>query len=216
MPIPVLPAVPSTTTPPGRKAPRATASLIIANATRSLTEPPGFMNSALPRIVHPVASEAARSLMRGVRPIAATTSRAGFIEVLCIESVKGRRRRVLRQASALAMKRRDLGERALSVFLRLENILDDRIADQPLAVRRAHRRLAVLWPTRPPGARTGAGSDPRFGSGGDLAGRQIADRAAGGPLPVTPAGSAFSGGHYRARGGHRQRRERSPRGDRVR
>src|SRR3984957_7534958 len=82
MPIPVLPAVPSTTTPPGRKAPRATASLIIANAARSLTEPPGFMNSALPRIVHPVASDAARSLMRGVRPIAATTSRTGFIEVL--------------------------------------------------------------------------------------------------------------------------------------
>jgi hypothetical protein len=40
--------------------------------------------------------------MRGVRPIAATTSRTGFIEVLCIESVKGRRRRVLRQAFALA------------------------------------------------------------------------------------------------------------------
>src|ERR1700735_3438770 len=129
MPMPVLPAVPSTTIPPGRKAPRATASLIIASAARSLTEPPGFMNSALPRIVHPVASEAARSLMRGVRPIAATTSRTGFIEVLCIESVKGRRRRALRQASVVVTSDANLGERALSVFLRLENILDDRIAD---------------------------------------------------------------------------------------
>src|ERR1700731_43586 len=111
MPMPVLPAVPSTTTPPGRKAPCATASLIIAKAARSLTDPPGFMNSALPRIVHPVASEAARSLMRGVRPIAATTSRTGFIEVLWVESAKGRRGRGLRQASALAMKRRDPGGR---------------------------------------------------------------------------------------------------------
>ena len=55
--------------------PRATASLMIASAARSLTEPPGFMNSALPRIVHPVSSEAARSLMSGVRPIAPMTSR---------------------------------------------------------------------------------------------------------------------------------------------
>src|SRR3984885_2549351 len=169
MPMPVLPAVPSTTIPPGRKAPRATASLIIASAARSLTEPPGFMNSALPRIVHPVASEAARSLMRGVRPIAATTSRTGFIAVLCIESGKGRRRRVLRQASALAMKRRNPGERAFSVFLRVENILDAGVADQPLVVRRARRRPALLWPSRPLRTRPGADRDPGFARGGAIA-----------------------------------------------
>src|SRR4029077_2076461 len=88
MPIPVFPAVPSTITPPGRNAPRATASLMIASAARSLTDPPGFMNSALPRIVHAVASEEARSLMSGVRPIAATTSRAGFMTLLWVESAR--------------------------------------------------------------------------------------------------------------------------------
>jgi hypothetical protein len=66
--MPVLPAVPSTMTPPGRSAPRSSASLMIASAARSLTEPPGFKNSALPRIVQPVSSEARRSLMSGVLP----------------------------------------------------------------------------------------------------------------------------------------------------
>ena len=65
MPMPVLPAVPSTMTPPGRSAPRATASRMIASAARSLTDPPGFMNSALPRIVQPVASDAARETNEG-------------------------------------------------------------------------------------------------------------------------------------------------------
>ena len=72
-PMPVLPAVPSTIVPPGLSLPERTASKIMASAARSLTEPPGFMNSALPRIVQPVASEAALSLMRGVRPMASTT-----------------------------------------------------------------------------------------------------------------------------------------------
>ena len=48
-PMPVLPAVPSTMVPPGRSAPRATASRMIQSAARSLTEAPGFMNSALPQ-----------------------------------------------------------------------------------------------------------------------------------------------------------------------
>jgi hypothetical protein len=65
-----LPAVDSTTTPPGRKSPRASASRIICRPARSFTEPPGFMNSALPRIVQPVASEARCSLINGVWPIA--------------------------------------------------------------------------------------------------------------------------------------------------
>ena len=72
-PMPVLPAVPSTTTPPGRNAPRATASEMIASAARSLTDPPGFMNSALPRISQPVASEAAFRRISGVWPMASIT-----------------------------------------------------------------------------------------------------------------------------------------------
>ena len=73
MPMPVLPAVPSTMTPPGCSIPRAIASRTIARAARSLTEPPGFMNSALPRIVQPVAADAARNLMSGVFPMDSMT-----------------------------------------------------------------------------------------------------------------------------------------------
>src|SRR5262249_15391170 len=64
----------STTSPPGRSSPRFSASRIIWRAGRSLTEPPGFMNSALPRMVQPVASETRRSLIKGVLPIASMTS----------------------------------------------------------------------------------------------------------------------------------------------
>src|SRR5258708_806135 len=70
--MPVLPAVPSTTSPPGFNSPRFSASRIIWRPARSFTEPPGFMNSALPRIVQPVACEAALSLISGVWPIAST------------------------------------------------------------------------------------------------------------------------------------------------
>ena len=58
-PMPVLPAVPSTMTPPGCSAPRSIASRMMNSAARSLTDWPGFMNSALPRISQPVASDAA-------------------------------------------------------------------------------------------------------------------------------------------------------------
>src|SRR5215831_4747577 len=66
--MPVLPAVPSTITPPGLSRPRSSASLMMNSAARSLTEPPGLRNSALPRIVHPVSSEARRNLISGVFP----------------------------------------------------------------------------------------------------------------------------------------------------
>src|SRR3990172_1563554 len=72
--MPVLPAVPSTMSPPLRSTPRRSASRTIARAARSFTEPPGFMNSALPRMVQPVVSEALGSRMRGVLPMAAETS----------------------------------------------------------------------------------------------------------------------------------------------
>ncbi len=74
--MPVLPAVPSTMVPPGFSRPDASASRMIASAARSLTEPPGFMNSALPRMAQPVASEARRSRISGVLPIAAGRSSA--------------------------------------------------------------------------------------------------------------------------------------------
>src|SRR6185312_268778 len=69
MPMPVLPAVPSTMTPPGFNRPRSSASLMMNSAARSLTEPPGLRNSALPRMVQPVSSEARRNLISGVLPI---------------------------------------------------------------------------------------------------------------------------------------------------
>src|SRR5262249_14158341 len=58
---------------PGLSAPRFTASWMMKSAARSFTDWPGFMNSALPRMVQPVSSEARLSLMRGVRPTAAAT-----------------------------------------------------------------------------------------------------------------------------------------------
>src|SRR5690349_18373651 len=67
-PMPVLPAVPSTTVPPGFNAPRFSASRTIQSAARSFTEPPGLRNSALPRISQPVSSESLFSRMRGVLP----------------------------------------------------------------------------------------------------------------------------------------------------
>lgn len=48
--MPVLPAVPSVTRPPGRNVPERMASCTICRATRSLTLPPGLRNSALARI----------------------------------------------------------------------------------------------------------------------------------------------------------------------
>jgi hypothetical protein len=72
--MPVLPAVPSTITPPGLSSPRFAASSMMAAAARSFTDCPGFMNSALPKMVQPVISEARRSLISGVPPMAARTS----------------------------------------------------------------------------------------------------------------------------------------------
>ena len=73
-PMPVLPAVPSTIVPPGLSAPRATASRTIQSAARSLTDWPGFRNSALPRISQPVASDGPRRRISGVFPTAAARS----------------------------------------------------------------------------------------------------------------------------------------------
>src|SRR5262249_36829352 len=72
--MPVLPAVPSTINPPRSSTPRRSASSTMYFAARSFTEPPGFKNSALPRIVQPVISDALRSLISGVLPTASTKS----------------------------------------------------------------------------------------------------------------------------------------------
>src|SRR5690606_6201251 len=72
MPMPVLPAVPSTTVPPGLRTPRCSASSTIQRAARSLTLPPGFMNSALPRISQPVSSLGPFRRSSGVFPTAST------------------------------------------------------------------------------------------------------------------------------------------------
>ena len=86
-PMPVLPAVPSTIVPPGRSVPRFTASWMMNSAARSFTDWPGFMNSALPRMVQPVSSEARLSLMRGVRPTAAATPLAkGKTDLLVVST----------------------------------------------------------------------------------------------------------------------------------
>jgi hypothetical protein len=55
--IPVLPAVPSTMIPSCFNFLFFMASFKIPKAARSLTEPPGFKNSALPRISQPVRSD---------------------------------------------------------------------------------------------------------------------------------------------------------------
>src|SRR3954453_3250174 len=49
------------------------------SAARSFTDSPGFMNSAFPRIVQPVSSDARRSLIRGVLPIASSVLERIFI-----------------------------------------------------------------------------------------------------------------------------------------
>ena len=73
---PVEPDVASTSVPPGRSAPDASASATIAAATRSLLLPPGLRNSHLPRISQPVASLSERSRTSGVPPMRSRKSAA--------------------------------------------------------------------------------------------------------------------------------------------
>lgn len=68
----MFPAVPSTTVPPGLSCPRDSASWTTYNAARSLTLPPGFWNSAFPRISQPVSRERVLRRIKGVLPIAET------------------------------------------------------------------------------------------------------------------------------------------------
>src|SRR6516165_3199156 len=110
-------------TPPGRSAPRSSASLIIASAARSFTEPPGLRNSALPRIVQPVSSEARRNLISGVSPTVPTKPSRGLMlpyQRIAWRRIAGRSGKWARRAKTLsrdAFHRR--GER-LSQFVAAE------------------------------------------------------------------------------------------------
>ena len=84
--MPVFPAVPSTIVPPGASVPRASASSTMNLAARSFTEPPGFMNSHLARMVQPVSSDAWRSFTSGVFPIRLMTSSDWFMPYRLIPS----------------------------------------------------------------------------------------------------------------------------------
>ncbi|MCY1371115.1 hypothetical protein D9M69_582470 [compost metagenome] len=85
--MPVLPAVPSMMTPPGFNWPAFSASRMIQSAARSFTDCPGLRNSALPRIVQPVASETVFSRIRGVLPIASRTDgRMAICRTSCLRT----------------------------------------------------------------------------------------------------------------------------------
>ena len=95
-PMPVLPAVPSTIVPPGRSSPDARAAVTMPSAARSLMDWPGFRNSALPRMVQPVSSDAFFSLIRGVLPIRSATEWVmGMTIIQAVRETRhiGRRRR---------------------------------------------------------------------------------------------------------------------------
>src|SRR5881394_2273637 len=83
--MPVLPAVPSTTVPPGFSVPRLSASRMMNSAARSFTEPPGLRNSALPRISQPVSSESLRNRTSGVLPTVPAKPSVMLIEDLSFE-----------------------------------------------------------------------------------------------------------------------------------
>jgi hypothetical protein len=67
--------VPSTSVPPGCNCPLRSAASMMARAARSFTEPPGFMNSALPRISQPVSSLKRFRRISGVLPMASAKPR---------------------------------------------------------------------------------------------------------------------------------------------
>src|SRR5688572_28944059 len=67
---PVLPPVNSTTVPPGRRSPRASAPSIIASAMRSLYDPVGFDPSHLTNTRAAPSGTIRLSSMAGVLPIA--------------------------------------------------------------------------------------------------------------------------------------------------
>src|SRR3569833_2069869 len=80
--MPVLPAVPTTTVPPGFSEPAFSAAAMMPRAARSFTEPPGFMNSALPRISQPVSALSLLRRISGVLPTEPENPRVGEVAVV--------------------------------------------------------------------------------------------------------------------------------------
>src|SRR5215831_6223863 len=97
-PMPVLPAVPSTTVPPAFSVPRFSASRMIQSAARSFTDPPGLRNSALPRISQPVSRLTLSSRMSGVLPTVSAKPSRMFNE--CLQRDHGEERRASDDGSA--------------------------------------------------------------------------------------------------------------------
>src|SRR5262245_50324757 len=90
--MPVLPAVPSTMTPPGCSSPRASASRTMNNAARSFTDPPGLRNSHFPRISQPVSADALRRRTNGVLPMRSMNPPRTCMIVAAVVAHGGRRR----------------------------------------------------------------------------------------------------------------------------
>src|SRR5258706_2206920 len=87
--MPVLPAVPSTISPPGLSTPRRSASRIMYRPARSFTDPPGLRNSAWQRMLQPVSSEAPRKRINGVLPMLPTKpSRTSTADILGFQEVE--------------------------------------------------------------------------------------------------------------------------------
>jgi hypothetical protein len=72
-PTPVVPDEPSTITPPGTSAPERSASRTMATAARSLTLPPGFVNSALTQTAADSPAVTRFNRINGVPPTASST-----------------------------------------------------------------------------------------------------------------------------------------------
>src|SRR5690606_14690449 len=91
---------------------------MMASAARSLTERPGLRNSALPRMVQPVASEAARRRMSGVLPIVSMKPSRKSMYVAAYSLRHGREPRLRQTIRARWWRSRPLGSGARRKQLR--------------------------------------------------------------------------------------------------
>ena len=212
MPIPVLPAVPSTIAPPGRK--RAAPDRVLDDRER---------RSVLDRAarIHELRlaeNRASRGLGGGAKLDEwGAANRCDNIAYRLHHTPLGFRAKLGDGASCDKPRPLPQGSwGATRVFYCLENILDARLADQPPVVRRADRRRAVLWRAGPLWARTRTRRDPRPYCRGDAPLGRAPDRAIGRPLP-RPAGQ-YEPAHrnHRARRGDRRRDQRRSRPDDIR
>src|SRR5580658_6669037 len=134
--MPVFPAVPSTIVPPGLSTPRVSASSTIPRAARSLTDPPGFRNSALPKMRRPNSRDSARSSIRGVAPTASEKLMLSGFDAFAAKRRGAAGLLTLIESQSRTPRAHDSGDTAAGVFIR--DRLDEkrRIAD--LRARRRH------------------------------------------------------------------------------